>query len=407
MKNNRFDSLKPYMNDFLTLHAFCFIAVSLIYYIPLWFFEATEMPLIHKVPAAVGLLFLYFSLQRIYAVYDESLYKLYTEEAEARTFGKKLRFILTGKLIYAELAALALLYLLLPLHWVFRALADIFFAGNTGWTTKLILFLPLMALFFALTVAAQLRALRQWETRAKHGKEIFEYQSQDLYEYQSVEQRIKRTRDTKAVEATVLYWIAGVFFSLYISLFTGLAPEFWMTLKRPIVFGPLLTLIAFLLTFRRLKALVIRSRFIKNLKKVCAGQGYTVRSIRRPYLSLLFLPKGENILLEKNGKRYSCKLLSALRKKIPVSILPGGYAQYIHALYFRGGGVLYRRVKTVKFGYESDNTKILILNPTPKTIQTERGGKTYPLDNGFAVGDYKIFTASAFLNALKYDSIEK
>ena len=129
--------------------------------------------------------------------------------------------------------------------------------------------------------------------------------------------------------------------------------------------------------------------------------------MRRPYLSLLFLPKGENIVLEKNGMHYSCKLIGALRKKIPVSILPGGYAQYIHTIYFRGGGVLYRRVKTVKFGYESEHKKILIMNPTPKTIQTERGGKTYPLDNGFAVGEYKIFTASAFLNALQLDTLDK
>ena len=409
MNNARIAAIKPYVGDFLTLHGFCFIAVFLIYYIPIWFFKAPEMPLLHKVPSAIVLPLLYYSLQRTYAGYDVILHEIYEQhkQEEAKTFGKRLRFILIGKRLYIELAAVAAIYLLLPLKWIFRAFADLFFAGNTGWTTKWILLLPLMALFFFLTVAARLRAIYQWETRSKQGKEIFEYQSKDRFEYLSAEQRIRRTRDTKAVETTVLYLIAGVFFGLYISLFTGLAPAFWRVLKKPAVFGPLLGLIAFLLTFRRLKALVIRRNFIKKLKKVCDAQGYTIRSVRRPYLSLLFLPKGENILLEKGGKRYSCKLIAAFRKKIPVSLLPGGYAQFIHTIYFRGGGVLYRHVKTKKFGYDSDDRKILLLNPTPKTMQTERGGKTYPLDNGFTVGDYKIYTASAFLNALELDILEK
>ena len=52
------------------------------------------------------------------------------------------------------------------------------------------------------------------------------------------------------------------------------------------------------------------------------------------------------------------------------------------------------------FGYDSEHAKIVIINPTPKFVYQFREGKPFLLDNGDMVGDYKVYTTTAFLRAL-------
>ena len=399
MKNNRFPTIKRWLDDFFSIHFVTFFLLACIYYMPVLVYQTTEMPLRHKVPSAVVLPFLYYSLQRIYASYDEGLHDAYVGLEKPLNFVGKLRFILTQKRLYIEHAAVAVLYLILPLKWIFRAIADLFFAGDTGWTTKWTLFLPLLALFFLLTVAARLRVIRRWHA--------WEFQDKKIWENQTESKRDK-ARDKEAIAAASLYAVVGILFAVFISVFIGLAPLAWRILKNPAVYGTLLFLIGLILFFRWGRALIKRISFMAKLKKVCREEKYNIRSVRRPYLSLFFLPKGANFTIERRDKCYSCKMIGAFRKRSPMSILPGGYAKLIHAFYIRRGvGELFRYVKTVKFGWESPERKILIINPTSSTLQTERNGQTYLIDNGFTVGEYKIYTGSAFLNALHLDTLEK
>ena len=63
---------------------------------------------------------------------------------------------------------------------------------------------------------------------------------------------------------------------------------------------------------------------------------------------------------------------------------------------------------TVKrFGYDSEHSKILIINPVPKKLFCHFGNKIAEIDNGDRVGDYKIYTATAFIRAIETDTVER
>jgi hypothetical protein len=58
------------------------------------------------------------------------------------------------------------------------------------------------------------------------------------------------------------------------------------------------------------------------------------------------------------------------------------------------------------FGYESKNRKILILSPTPKKILVSLGGfQPREGDVGEKVGEYTVYNATGFLNALDRDTL--
>ena len=60
-----------------------------------------------------------------------------------------------------------------------------------------------------------------------------------------------------------------------------------------------------------------------------------------------------------------------------------------------------------EFGYDSELPKILIINPVPKQLFCHFGNKIEEIDNGALVGDYKIYTATAFIRAIETDTVER
>ena len=68
---------------------------------------------------------------------------------------------------------------------------------------------------------------------------------------------------------------------------------------------------------------------------------------------------------------------------------------------------LFSRVTQFEFGFQSEDQKILIINPVPKMLYRTENGKTTELDNGDVVDGYKVYTASGFLGALERGSIDR
>ena len=61
----------------------------------------------------------------------------------------------------------------------------------------------------------------------------------------------------------------------------------------------------------------------------------------------------------------------------------------------------------INYSFESENQKVLILNPAPWRIHVYHGGVSRELDVADSVCGYKIFSGSSFLNALERDCIER
>ena len=68
---------------------------------------------------------------------------------------------------------------------------------------------------------------------------------------------------------------------------------------------------------------------------------------------------------------------------------------------------IFTHTKVREFGYESEFSKILIINPVPKKLFCHFGNKIEEIDNGALVGGYKIYTATAFVRAIDNDILDR
>ena len=155
-----------------------------------------------------------------------------------------------------------------------------------------------------------------------------------------------------------------------------------------------------------LRALRIRRRFMKNLKRLCAEHGFQIEWSKRPYLSLFLYRSGANFRLHANGKIYDCKFFSAMRRHWEMYFRENGTLTTRRALRFRR--VEFLRFSSVyEFDFESEHEKICIVAPVPNLISAGSDRWNRPIDTGTRVGKYRIFSSTGFLNALRRDCVEK
>jgi hypothetical protein len=291
----------------------------------------------------------------------------------------------------------------------------------------------IIPIFFAVYVMAYISAIKYWEKEGRREKKTTEFLSENaIKEHKKSE--IKQRRRFK-MTLYLAYYVGSMGVMFFIpALFMSIAP-LWSLLFEKFVFIALLLAIFFPLIYRNLKALRKRRKFIKGLKKLCREKKYKLSEIRSPYKSLFSLCEGESFSVRIMHKTYSCKMISCKKRGTPIYITPDGRATYLVKVRFLKL-VLFSYTKSFSFDYEAEGKKILIINPVPQRIllpRTEfedmmdeqvvgvvrtsrrlyyseipgKSTQSYELDNGDIVGKFEIYTASAFINALERDCIDK
>ena len=111
---------------------------------------------------------------------------------------------------------------------------------------------------------------------------------------------------------------------------------------------------------------------------------------------------GADFSIEYLGERYECKFIYSLKIGDTMSLTNTGEGSNIYD--YRLGQVhLWRRITTFRYDFEGRSKKILVILPTPQKVMHAEGG-CY-LDIGDKVGEYTVYTATAFLNALERDCL--
>ena len=329
----------------------------------------------------------FYSLVRMSVIYSEPLMARFFEVPEEEwSFRKKLRFLFRQKTFWFAAAAWVALYLLLPLKWTYAVLPDTFLNGQDSMAGKLYLLTVLFPLFFLLAIAAYFAAFRYWITYKK-GKSSLRY----------VGESMQKAYRRMIISVVVVYAVIAMFVCMLLPVFLSmLLPIIW-TLIWPDGIIALAIGIAVAAVLFRLQGLIKRRKFLKRLKRMERDHLCEVTGINRPYRSVFALYDGESFRVKRNGKEYACKLVSALRKSRPMVIHENGVYELIRSKYIPFGQRGY------DFGFDADCQKVLILSPTPKLIFDSRMRQ---LDNGDTVGGYKLYTGTAFLNALERDCID-
>ncbi len=158
--------------------------------------------------------------------------------------------------------------------------------------------------------------------------------------------------------------------------------------------------------FQLLRAMHIRRRFLKSLRLLCADYGFRTERPRGFYLSLFFHRSESNLRIHANGKNYDVKLFCALRRHWELFFDEHGTVRCTHAFRFRRVEFL-RFTTEYDFSFQSDYVKICLVAPVPKIIYAGNNHWHRPIDTGTAVGEYRIFSSTGFLNALRRDCVER
>ncbi len=246
-------------------------------------------------------LFLYYSVLRSFLITDLTARNRYfeAENAQKNSFYrfKSVAFAVT-------LCGTVLIVLLLPM--LFGSIELSYFSGLAEPVCRWIL----LAAYLLLVPVIYLSSVREWDILKEKGK--------------TEQEHIKSL-------LTLLGNIGWVFFSyLGIAFFCPLIlPAVYSTGRILRVLGYkvlfiLVSIVLLILAAIGLRAVLIRQRFVRALRKASHANGWKLSAITHPYLSLFLDTDGCSFVLKANGKTYTCKMLSGIRRDNPIRFLGNG-----------------------------------------------------------------------------------
>ena len=179
---------------------------------------------------------------------------------------------------------------------------------------------------------------------------------------------------------------------------------------------------AWILSF--IRALHIRRKFFRKLKKICKAENIEISDIYRPYLSV-FLRKNHDyhFTVKRGGKTYACKMIAAKAKNAQMVFLDEDTGYFKFGFQFRSNDVVFWRSKFYhSFEAPDADKKIYIISPVPHEVRAvstvtafQSEGTTFVkeskrfrvLDNASALYDATVFSGEGFLGALMRNCLDK
>ncbi len=370
---------------------------------------------------------MFYSLVRMSTVYcDEMEARLLALESAPQSFTQRFKYIFAQKENRLELIILGAVFLLLPPKALYPGFLWLF-------GTKALSLAVIIPIFFAVYVLAYISAIKYWEKEGRRKKKTTDFLGENAIKEHKKSEKKQRRRFIMTLYLAYYVGSMGVMFFIP-AVIMSIAPLLSLLFEK-FVFIAFLLVVFFPLIYRNLKALRKRRKFIKSLKKLCREKKYKLSRIRSPYKSLFSICEGESFSVKIMHKTYSCKMIACKKRGTPIYITPDGKATYLVKVRFLRL-VLFSYTKSFSFDYEAEGKKVLIINPVPQRVllpktefedmmdeqvvgvgrtsrrlyYSEIPGKSTQsdeLDNGDIVGQFELYTASAFLNALERDCIDK
>ena len=342
------------------------------------------------------LILIYHSTVRIFAettphLRDAAL--LYREEYEPhkRTMQTILKALFSERLLLLEFAIWLALPLLMPLELGLLRFAK-----------------PLIARGVPRLLAKLITVLLFWLVMLPMGVLSYYYAFLWWLDNRHAINRLLPARLLKICGITAIYLFGAIALKftvpVFISAFFIIVAVFeagWYL--PPAILGGILLLI---FSIRYLRARRIRRRFLKNLADAATACGAELSPIKHPYRSLLRLTHEPSFTVTFNGKRYTCLLLGAFKRRNPFFFSETGKVQCLHSFRFRRVE-FFRYTVEYDCSFQADGIKCMIAVPVPHDIYAGHTGFFRPIDTGECVGDYHIHTATGFIGALTRDVLDR
>ncbi len=161
----------------------------------------------------------------------------------------------------------------------------------------------------------------------------------------------------------------------------------------------LVIMIALVSGIRILLSVGARRRLFKQLYAAAAENGFEVQMNGDKYRSLFRDTDGESFSVSMKDGTVHCKLLPTKRKYTLMMRTDGSYGR-VYNISLPRVGVLCSWERMHKYGFEADGRKVLIISPCVSRVSGHYVNRIAELDNGDKVGEYTVYTAKGFVNAL-------
>ena len=153
---------------------------------------------------------------------------------------------------------------------------------------------------------------------------------------------------------------------------------------------------------RYARAVKKRKVFFKKLSALCNQKNVTFEQNGGIFPLEKRHKNDADFSIVQDGVRYECKFIYSLKRGDKMSLTDKGGGSNIYD--YRLGQVhLFRKITTFRYDFEGSAQKLLIILPVPKTVIHAEGGRH--LEIGDKVGEYTVYTATAFLNALERECL--
>lgn len=323
--------------------------------------------------------------------HDKSSYLRFSERVKNNKLISHIKFIVSSVDFFVELLCILVLSIVLPSSFLYGFVNKIFFNDIelTGFYSKLYTLLIILPVMFMVLFVAHIMLQKSWYINVQNEK------ANSVKGKKSKCPPVIKSVVTVAIiycgASMAIPWLLPMFITLW--NLGGIMLFVWILLA-------LLVLILITITAYYIRAIFKRKSFVKKLKKYCADNSVYFSNIKKPYISLLFSHDGFDFTIEKNGTKYDCKFIAGIFPGSPIILSD------------KGNGLKQDTVRLFRievfafltkfdFGYESDGKKILVLLPTPKTFFVSTNDTPPRIaDVGEKVGQYTVYNAIGFLNAL-------
>ena len=334
----------------------------------------------------------YNSFIRLKTTYNKEMYSRFGEKLnEESTRREYLAFLFKQKDFWLQFAVTALLFILLPLRLTAPVVAWVFGAyGNFGRELlALFVFIPVLFVIYTL---AHISAIDYWQ--------------QEVGMKRDVSKKTKRSTYISTIVAYAMVPFALLMVWNFITVYVPLIFEL-LEISSSILLSVIIVLsVVSAILFSFLRVIRARKKCIKEIQRACKEKNCDITEIKHPYLSAFHVCQGESFQLKIGEKEYSCKLVGGPKRGVPLVIHPLGGLHFMHSFNLFKTPI-FSHTTVRHFGYDSEYSKILIINPVPKELFCHFGNKIAEIDNGAVVGGYKIYTATAFVRAIETDTIER
>ena len=340
----------------------------------------------------VFFLLIFNSLAFTIRKHDKSSRARFLEHAKSNKLKSNVKFTVSSIDIYVEIACIAALSVVLPVSFLYGFVSKAFFYGKelTAFNNKLYTLLIILPIMLVLLFATRIMAQKSWYLTAQKEK--------------INAAKANKSKIPPAVKSVVFVAIVYCGGSMAIAWLMPMLVTLW-NLGGAMLFVWLALAVAALILavvmIYYIRAIIKRMSFVKKLKKYCADNSVYLSDIKKPCLSLLVSQDGSDFTIEKNGTKYDCKFIAGIFPNSPVVLSDKGKGLKQDTVrIFRVE--LFHFMTRFDFGYEGDGKKILVLLPTPKKFFVSADGSSPRLaDVGEKAGEYTVYNAFGFLNALQ------